>query len=1630
MSSSSDSEDDVSPDGIISISPSEDANEDDISEIDEREVDGLLSVVRSDGISWGPTYSSEAKLLAFLQTHKDLSGVELLRALMECPSRRVLTEAMSKGDENGWLDGYLHSESGFMPPKPGASYAALRRTQGQIWILTAQRLPGLMQSYSVGKALQRMPLISGDRATIPTEALNAAAAVLGIMIQSFKYEWDAKQTNPDGYEIPKYPDSVIVPWRQISDRLRRPGCHLSYSDAVIENAYVVDHTRDDIWSLENIRLTFPAFGNQSEAVFLLVQTNMLGKFAPCVSAMVACQEALLQKDWDLATMKLALIKEVMDEMSSIFQQISVNVLSPSYVDPIVWGKTFAKWVSPWQPDAPSVSGLMSPLFHSMDSFLGRDVYTSVLGRECESCRRWFPPNWRDFINALALTPVAKYVMEATKEDGGRLAGVFRGVLEAYAGDRGLLGTHRYKVYAFFQLVLKTSRSSFSGGILTGSSGWEELHDMLRAARMERYDLASLTRGSSASEAEGKTDVDVVKLTDGEGPDEPTPPYTSEQGIMDLFGQSTSTSYVRDTYRECTYVATLKARELIADSGFSVTRRVVLNTARTGLKFRIADRVSILPLNLPSVVADTLRVMGLGSEEEVVLTRVWSEFFLHVVKCYMLSGWSKYSTLLERKELSFADRAAVVLEKLDEEARRRTHSRALTSFSRLAAVARCKFARADAQLILAFARLRPLFLDDVGRIHSSVLETVPQASDITAAILRQDLWPCRLSLPVVCKLLSTERQANTRAVFSPDRLASILSPLSTRTYTVCAAPDAGLPSELHLTVTRLEYPPGTDIPRCLEREERQKFLVDSSGLPGIAEDGNDENDSVSGPSDDVILSAIHAAASKMNRTEYGVGSAFLNPPDADEGTMDPIYRHVLLSVTSPLSFDLNRPTNHEPVVMFASGSGVSPFQAYLKHRNPSQAALCTEFWLLYEVRNREAFLYEKELLGLAKRGDLELRVAFTLEDVRLDIPDHEPFSGYSPAIAEGSRSHVGSLMLEPETAKRLWTLMRSRKAGGEGASFYVCGSTRMFRAVLEGFKQIISQFGGDESYMLQQLLAQKRIMCEVYSSPRSIGGDDPFFRVSEAVIHNNKENGYWVIVADKVYDLTDYMMLHPGGSRILRENSGRDATPMFNQVAHASNPAVMTLMNMYYRGQIRPLMLAAEQRHRYSVWLSYLFAVVEIENILASEFESHGLGDSSGGQPTFGRGMVVSFGVMQSYLDTHKRVLNSVLKGLFGAEFKMLFSLSATPLVVKGIPVTTQVIEEVEMIWRSQAAMRARRMAETMQELLQEQQKTSFMFGDKQFSQMIRFTEHVARADLAFSRNYKMAVREVILIYEMQDGDSDAIMSVFSKFVFCLKQLFTTLAEFSGFRSSRWNLVQRQRLDGTLFRQTKQSGKQTKKITVADLIGNAVKFARDMQNAKNNVKTDKRTYTESHVHMGAFARFADTRHTDIDYENQIKNAAFIMKALPSSTEVTADTMVARRWMVRTDLQQLFNKLDADGSGGIDREEIDDMLEKHQDPESLGPNGYEIRAALLYLKENFERLDADKNGCIEFDEFFEVWNEFRQREDRALLIVQRAVKRFVKKLRSRDRKVEMDSLVKEAQHERAKAQESLRRTNTES
>lgn len=227
----------------------------------------------------------------------------------------------------------------------------------------------------------------------------------------------------------------------------------------------------------------------------------------------------------------------------------------------------------------------------MDAFIGRTNYDTFLGKEALHLRAWLPLNIRAFIASIE----HHYQVPAYVKDSGdpRLMGVMEGILEAYISERGWMGTHKYKVYGFLEVVAKTGRSETNGN--SGASDnagrpWEEVHKTLSDSMKERLEPFR-----------GKTNLQPHQL--------------------------------RGSFEECRFKARIISRSSLDDDPSRATGTITFGLEGTGITYQPGDRLVIMPVNSWTEVNKMTAALGLDDllQAQVPLTpgSDWERFAKHL-----------------------------------------------------------------------------------------------------------------------------------------------------------------------------------------------------------------------------------------------------------------------------------------------------------------------------------------------------------------------------------------------------------------------------------------------------------------------------------------------------------------------------------------------------------------------------------------------------------------------------------------------------------------------------------------------------------------------------------------------------------------------------------------------------------------------------------------------------------------------------------------------------------------------------------------------------------------------------------------------------------------------------------------
>ncbi|KAF4341653.1 nitric-oxide synthase salivary gland [Fusarium beomiforme] len=536
------------------------------------------------------------------------SDHDLLAVALGAPARQVLQRAQEIGPQTGWRDGYLSVEHGFCPPDYEEPIAALARSPGRIWSDLCERMPGCCARGRVREAVAALPLVEGTEENIPDQALWGAVVALGMLCSIYRFE--DKHDGKDGMaitnssttrpqclmgddlceELEGIPLCIALPYYQVSRRMGRTLPHLSFPDQASYNIKIRDvkSNKPYLARFDNTDLRWPMFGERAEVAFLKGCADTSASFQHGPDAIAACQEHVMTGNIEGLLQEMIRLKEILERMPNAFHSISPN---PNAGDNYVSADKWVRWglfSTPLSRRVPAASGLQFPPYLVMDAFLGRKTHASFLGVEALHLRAWLPSNHRAFIAAIQYH---YSVPDFVKRSGDpRLMGVLEGIVEAYAGERGFMGVHRYKVFGILEVAAKTGRTATNGlsGAADATRPWEETHRQFSDAMKERLEPFR-----------GKVDQEPHSM--------------------------------RGTFEECRYMATIASCSPIDNDSSRSTAKVTLDIRDTGITFAPGDRVAVMPLNSWEECAKVVAALGLDQHvrEPVETNGVWSRFERHL-----------------------------------------------------------------------------------------------------------------------------------------------------------------------------------------------------------------------------------------------------------------------------------------------------------------------------------------------------------------------------------------------------------------------------------------------------------------------------------------------------------------------------------------------------------------------------------------------------------------------------------------------------------------------------------------------------------------------------------------------------------------------------------------------------------------------------------------------------------------------------------------------------------------------------------------------------------------------------------------------------------------------------------------
>ncbi|KAI9363077.1 cytochrome b5-like heme/steroid binding domain-containing protein [Pilaira anomala] len=71
--------------------------------------------------------------------------------------------------------------------------------------------------------------------------------------------------------------------------------------------------------------------------------------------------------------------------------------------------------------------------------------------------------------------------------------------------------------------------------------------------------------------------------------------------------------------------------------------------------------------------------------------------------------------------------------------------------------------------------------------------------------------------------------------------------------------------------------------------------------------------------------------------------------------------------------------------------------------------------------------------------------------------------------------------------------------------------------------------------------------------------------ADEVSKHNKKNDLWMTIHNKVYNVTEFIIEHPGGEEVLLDEAGKDATESFEDIGHSDE--AREILSKYLVGEL-------------------------------------------------------------------------------------------------------------------------------------------------------------------------------------------------------------------------------------------------------------------------------------------------------------------------------------------------------------------------------------------------------------------------------------------------------------------------------
>eukprot|EP00746_Dinoflagellata_sp_MGD_P074546 gnl/MRDRNA2_/MRDRNA2_30098_c0_seq1.p1 gnl/MRDRNA2_/MRDRNA2_30098_c0~~gnl/MRDRNA2_/MRDRNA2_30098_c0_seq1.p1 ORF type:complete len:1555 (-),score=280.63 gnl/MRDRNA2_/MRDRNA2_30098_c0_seq1:277-4941(-) len=1065
--------------------------------------------------------------------------------LAKAPSLEVL---LSSPGEN--LDGFLSADFGLCPKSPIQSLP--EDGPHVIWEHVASKLAEMYASGDYSQ-LKKLPEIDATPRFLPDEQLKRAAMLLGIMAHSWA------QVGPGG----ELPPGVLIPWECVNRRMGRPAATMTYQDYFTQNlcwrkdlAIAPPYFTDDN-VYEDTDVSIKAFGIDNELFFIQYNFGMDWFSRGMPLDMAKAQQAVLnQDDATLEEMLMKIIYHV-ESMTQAFTAIDPHPFSAKYCCPIEWSKTIGRLIPSIRKGEQSLSGLQNSSIHLVDIFLGRTTYDSDMGQlAIEERQGWLPSLHLQFFQALSKISVRAYICRHANR---RLRRLYNRLLDSWTGpgEHSFMSKHRIKINNFLELGMKTAREK-SSGVSAGegsdwgnSRAWETVDRYCMEAARERFDELCI----------------------------------NESWFTPVFLRR-----VEDMPSE--------------------TSRIVFDVAGSGLSFEPGDRVKIQPVNSPEHVLRCLAALQCTATHKIPLSDEWLQFVARIglhdhleLQMLPLHDFLLHATI--RPMTSTMARALMMYTCVD-------NSHLLAQVNSAGGLSGFEFW--DFLLLCSSLNPRHTPIDLVPVLAFILMPMEPRQYSISSSAVPGASSNARTLEIMVGQLCYSERDDLSLVPFETEDVstpggaqkASLISDQVESSD--IAAGNFGLDFSLkELNDKLLELMPdagsGGQAVRGLDpcspirlvsptkamnpfNQARQRALREAA-MHRAVQRGSLNNCSISSDEDHAKFVQAHLnlrahpaftgtiGCPERLRTSSKEMTAQTDRTPLQFGVCSTYLRHFAIGRSVQAQVEhaehFHMPCDSTvPIVMFGLGTGAAPFRSFVHSGGGTR-----ELWLFWGIRSTKDLFDWDEWAMYVSRGELNLRLALS--------QDFEPLQSHQwpdrPTESEAKRrwheltagaenpGRLDKLLKQSTVQQSLANLMR------RGAVFYCCGQPALGGVVESGLVSALQSTGLSEIDAQQQffkLIGDHRFKLDLFSSRLLEGQGQLHGRpISRAeVARHCCPNDCWVIINQKVCDLSKYLLQHPGGPKILLDKAGRDCTQDFDRAHGLHNNRVLGMLSPFFIGPLQ------------------------------------------------------------------------------------------------------------------------------------------------------------------------------------------------------------------------------------------------------------------------------------------------------------------------------------------------------------------------------------------------------------------------------------------------------------------------------